>query len=225
MKKLIFLLLFVACTVAKAQTFSCPELKKDIAAWNKLEKSSNYQEWAQDIYDNKLYKQGSTGGIEYTYVITSNANISMQSLRELTLDYLSVYFKITSQMRAGISSRNAPDQILFTGSINKLATFYSLFEENYVDAKINFDIRFRENRIRFNVRIDDYHVRQTSDGKILQDKVVHVRNTFPLYRKSDHKDSYSRAFINANSKCMNYADYFVKFLNKNANKKIAEENW
>lgn len=225
MKKLLFLLFLCTHLSSCAQKFTCPELKKDISEWNKVKKSSNFQEWANEIKDKRLYKQNATGALEYAYVISTTSHVEMNILRELALDYLCRYFKINNSMRASIDRNSPKDRILFTASIPELAIFYTLIDENRVDSKVDFDIRFRENRVRFCVKIEKFHIKQISSKKVYEDKMVHVRNAYPLNRKSDHKDSYSKAFINANSKCLNYANQFLDFFNKHAKAKFEEENW
>lgn len=87
---------------------------------------------------------------------------------------------------------------------------------NKINANIIFDIRFKPNRIRFSVKIQDYQVIKTgSKGQLLQNKQVYVNNCFPLNPESDHKKSYAMAFINSNSKCLNYSNNYLDYLNRN----------
>ena len=225
MRKQILLLLLLISSVASAQQFTCADLLNDIRVWNQHQQPENYLEWAKDVKANQLYHTNTTGALEYVYVMTADRDVDIDVMRELALDFLCTHFKISKHLRADIARKSPGDAILFTGNISKIGTFYSLTDENYIDTQIYFDIRFKNNRVRLKTTIENFHVIKTSDRRVLENKLVHVKDAYPLNKYSDHKDSYSRAFINANSRMMNYASKFLNFFNQNIGKKQAEEDW
>lgn len=226
MKRLCLLFLLLCGSAAlMAQRFSCPELIQDIRTWNEYQQPNNYLEWARSVKADHVYKTNAAGALEYVYVMTADRDVDLNAMCELALDYLAAQFKVSAQLRAEIARRSPTDAIFFTGLLKKIGTFYSLTDENYIDTQIQFDIRFKSNRIRFKVTIAEFRVVQTSDRRITQDKTVRVKDAYPLNKRSDHKDSYSKAFLNSNGKMLNYAGEFLNFFNKHIARKQAEEDW
>ena len=200
---------------AKSQVYTCVQLKEDIQSWNEL-KNNNNTKWAIAIKEKGLYKQNADGSFEYTYIMTTSDSVDIKTLRNISINYITYYFDMNNETRAAFETNSPENGVLFTGMIPGVGVYGGFADYNKINANIIFDIRFKPNRIRFSVKIQDYQVIKTgSKGQLLQNKQVHVNNCFPLNSESDHKKSYAMAFINSNSKCLNYSNNYLDYLNRN----------
>ncbi len=236
-KRLLGLFLLVAAYPLQivSQTFTCEKLAKDIVTWNELEQKTTDAKgfdddmmyvptkkkepaalpWAKAVMDAGLYSVDANGSIEYVYIIQVADSQNIATLRKITFDYLAYNFNINNQTQASIETNSPKDGVIFTGILNELGGYNSGFEYNRVDADIKFDIRFKPNRIRFSVKIVDYKVLKLSSVTLSNFKQVYVKDCYPFNKKSDHKKSYAMSFVNANSKCMNFASQYIEYMNRN----------
>lgn len=225
------LIAFVCATLCNAQlSFSCSQISLDTSKWNEIaagNKKDNVK-WANAIKDSGTYKLNADGSLEYVYIIEASDTIDMKVLREKTFDYICYYFKMDNESRANMVTNSEGDGVFFKGKFKNIGEFIGFGETNHIHANMTFNIKFKPNRIRFSLKIEDYQVLKIgSKGEIYQNRNVYLSTTYPLNEKSDHKKSYAMAFINGNSKCMNYAKYYVDYLNKHVavSSQKVEEDW
>ena len=83
--------------------------------------------------------------------------------------------------------------LLSTSIVNKEEVAGSEMSDEYnkINANVHFDIRFKPNRIRFSVKIQEYQVLKSSGGALVENRMVYVKDCFPINPNSDHKKSYS----------------------------------
>lgn len=171
----------------KSQVYTCVQLKEDIQSWNEL-KNSNNTKWAVAIKGKGLYKQNADGSFEYVYIMATTDSVDIQTLRNISINFITYYFNMDNATRAALETNSPEDGVLFTGKITRVGEYAGFADYNKINANIIFDIRFKPNRIRFSVKIQDYQVIKTgSKGQLLQNKQVYVNNCFPLNPESDHK--------------------------------------
>lgn len=213
---------------AFSQTFTCEKLANDIKSWNELTNKKDNVKWANAIMNKGLYKQNNDGSFEYVYILTTTDSVDVNTLRKIGFDFIGYKFaNITNELRSDMMTNSPKDGVYFKGKITNVGIFDSFFEANHIHSNIIFDIRFKPNRIRFSIKVQNYQVVKVSSAGVTQNYTVYVNDCYPLNEKSDHKKSYAMAFINSNSNCMNYADSFVKYINSNlSNPEVKElEDW
>ena len=191
MSSIIVMLTVLLCSSnidALAQTFECPKVFEDAKVWNSVKGSDAKR--AVELKDKGIYKMDVNGSFEYVYIMTTTDSLSIPTMRKIGFDFIARHFNVSNATRADIETSSPDDGIIFKGFIPKIGGYNSGFEYNQVDASIYLDIRSSS-------------------------KQVYVSDCFPINENSDHKKSYAMAFLNANSKCMNYAYFFLDYLNKN----------
>lgn len=214
MKKCLIVLSLMILTIGThAQKFECPKLFEDAKLWNSI--TGNDTKRALGIKDKGFYKMDVNGSFEYVYIMETTDSLNVNTLRKIGFDFIVHYFNVNNASRADMETNSPSDAVIFQGVFPKIGGFNSGFEQNQVDANVYFDIRFKPNRVRFAIKVMDYKVLKLSSITLSSFKQVYVSNCFPINEKSDHKKSYAMAFLNANSKCMNYASFFLDYLNKN----------
>lgn len=220
------ILMIVVYSTAIAQVYTCEQLVKDINSWNAI-KNSNETKWAVAIRDNGIYKTNADGSFEYVYIFNTTANVDIPTLRKIAFDFISYNFHIDNAMRADMETNSPPNGLIYKGMLLGVGSFNSVIESNQINAYINFDIRFKPDRIRFSVKIQEYQVIKTSKGQVVENHFAYVKNCFPLNEDSRHKKSYAKAFINSNSNCLNFASGFLSYLNLHLKEKqpTIDDDW
>ena len=216
MKSKIILLLTLMLSLGistKAQFYTCEQLQEDIEFWNKLMNSNNTK-WALAIRDKGMYKTNTDGSFEYVYILQTTDSVDIPTLRKIGFDFIVYAFNISNSTRADIETNSPQDGVIYKGKITGVGEFIGFGEYNKINANVHFDIRFKSNRIRFSVKIQEYQVLKTSGGSLVENRMVYVKDCFPLNEKSDHKKSYAMAFVNSNSNCLNLAKRYLDYLNK-----------
>jgi len=198
---------------AKAQVYTCEQLQEDIKSWNQL-KSGNNNKWANAIKDKGMYKTNADGSFEYVYILHTTDSVDITTLRKIGFDYIEYAFNISNSTRADIETNSPKDGVIFKGEVNGVGEFVGFGEYNKINANIYFDIRFKPNRIRFSVKVQEYQVLKTSGAALVENRLVYIKDCYPINEKSDHKKSYAMAFVNSNSKCLNFAYGYLDYLNK-----------
>lgn len=227
MKKIFAIIAFLICGITVfAQEYSCNQLKADIKVWNEVQQKNNTK-WAIAIMEKGLYKQNEDGSFEYVYILQGTKEASIETLRKIGFDYITYYFNMDNASRADMVANSSEDAVFFNGKLLGVGDYVGFGEYNKINANIIFDIRFKPDRVRFCVKIQDYQVIKTSGASVLENRREYVHNCFPLNPDSDHKKSYAMAFINSNSKCLNYASLFLDYLNRNIVKaqQTVVEDW
>lgn len=210
---LVFALLFIMSLNANAQIYTCEQLQEDIQSWNKL-KNSNNTKWAIAIRDKGIYKTNVDGSFEYVYIFKTTDSVDISTLRKIGFDYIEYVFNISNSTRADIETNSPKDGVIYKGKVTGVGEFVGFGEYNKINANVHFDIRFKSNRIRFSVKIQEYQVLKSSGTALVENRMVYVKDCFPINEKSDHKKSYAMAFINSNSNCLNFAHRYLEYLNK-----------
>lgn len=221
----LLMMLFIGMR-ANAQVYTCEQLQSDIKAWNEI-KNSNNTKWANAIKEKGLYKTNTDGSFEYVYILNTTDSVDIPTLRKISFDFLSYVFNISNATRADMETNSPEDGVIYKGKVAGVGEFVGFGEYNKINANVHFDIRFKPNRIRFSVKVQEYQVIKTSGAAILQNNIVYVKDCYPMNQNSDHKKSYAMAFINSNSNCLNFSKRFLDYLNKHIKEKqpTVVEDW
>ena len=224
-----FVLLFVICAWVStyAVEFTSEKLTETLNEWNTFSKNySNEIAWAKAVADSGLYSVNDKGDIEYTFIIKASDSLELNKLKEVTIDYIQYYFKIDNNARANLVQGSTENSVFFQGYLSKYAYLQTgLGAVYYYTSDIIFDIKFKEDRIKFTVRVPDlvYHIGSYKSSKKLQilDPFMHYKN----YNRNE-RDVEAKAMINIVSKAISYASWYMVYLNENyKTADSSEEDW
>ncbi len=200
--------------VLYGQQYTCEKLHADIRAWNSCTNNNNTK-WAKAILEQNAFEQNADGSFEYVYILNTSDSININTLRNLTFNYIGLNFNIDNSVRADMETNSPDNGVIFQGKLIGIGEYTGFAEYNKINGNIHFDIRFKPNRIRFSVKVQDYQVIKYFDGILVENYTTLVKDTFPLNPDSNHKKSFAMAFINANSRCLKHANNYLEYLNKN----------
>lgn len=206
------MMLFMGICV-NAQVYTCDQLQEDIKSWNALTKSNN-SKWANAIMDKGMYKTNTDGSFEYVYIIKTTDSVDITTLRKIGFDFIEYVFNVNNSSRANMETNSPADGLIYKGMVTGVGEYSGLGAYNKINANVHFDIRFKPNRIRFSVKVQEYQVLKSSGGALVENRMVYVKDCFPINPDSDHKKSYAMAFINSNSNCLSFAYRYLEYLNK-----------
>ncbi|MBO5252061.1 MAG: hypothetical protein J6B31_08760 [Bacteroidaceae bacterium] len=228
MNKLIFFFCFNFIYLnLYAQQYICDKLKEDIEAWNACTNKNNTTKWAIAILEQGAFKQNADGSFEYVYILSANDSVNIKTLRDISFNFIALNFNTDNALRADMETNSPDDGLIFQGKLVGLGDYSGFATYNKINGNVYFDIRFKPNRVRFSVKIQDYQVIKYFDGALVENYSALVKDCFPINEESNHKKSFAMAFINANSKCLNYANAYLEYINKNvkASRAADIEDW
>ena len=205
-------MLFVSI-ILDAQVYTCEQISRDVQLWNSL-KNGNNTKWANAIKAKGMYKTNADGSFEYVYILHTTDSVDIPTLRKIGFDFIEYIFNIDNSTRADIETNSPQDGVIYKGKIHRVGEFVGFGEHNIINANVYFDIRFKPNRIRFSVKVQEYQVLKTVGAALVENRIAYVKDCFPINQNSDHKKSYAMAFINSNSGCLNFSDKYLTYLNK-----------
>ena len=229
MKRYAFLVIsLLLCLPIFSVEFSSEKLTETLRDWNAFSKKySNDIEWARAVADSGKYSVNDKGDIEYTFIIKASDTLDLNKLKEVTIDYIQYYFKIDNNARANLVQGSTDKSIFFQGYLSKYAYLRTgLGAVYYYTSHIIFDIKFKEDRIKFTVRVPDfvYHVGDNRFTFKLQglDPFKHYK-----HYKYDERDLDAKAMINILSKSISYASWYMIYLNDKYKSAVenADEDW
>jgi len=225
-KQIILILCVLISSLCVGQQFSCMALVDDIAKWNKF--SGEYQfdvfNWSQVIIDSSLYRINEAGDIEFDYVIRSSDTLDLPRLKELTLDFIAKKFNINNNSRSELVQGSTDRSVFFKGKYGILAYQDVFLSRYYFDSDIFFNIKFKEDRIRFIVSVPFlvYHIGDYT----FQYEFLHLDpwQNYSSLKKQD-KETHARAMINVLGKTWSYPSQYMLFLNENYKSAVSDEDW
>lgn len=221
---LTIMLLF--CTSIFSQQFQCEKMHDDIKKWNEIKQPKNNTKWANAIVSNKLFQQNSDGSLEYVYIFNSTDSFNIETIRKISFDFIGYEFpNLDNATRADMQTNSPKNGLIFKGKILKLGIFNGMMEVNQIHGNVLFDIRFKPNRIRFSIKIQNYQVVKANSAGLAENYIEYINKCFPLNQESNHKKSFAMAFINANSNCLNYTKKYLDYLNTHIKESQPTDEW
>ncbi|MBR6117911.1 MAG: hypothetical protein IKQ11_03525 [Paludibacteraceae bacterium] len=224
-----FVLLFAVCAwvSAYAVEFTSEKLTETLNEWNAFSKNyPNEIAWAKAVADSGKYSVNDKGDVEYTFIIRASDTLDLNKLKEVTIDYIQYYFKIGNDARANLIQGSTENSVFFQGYLSKYAYLNAgIGLVFYYSSDIIFDIKFKEDRIKFTVRVPDfvYHVGSQRFSLKLQrlDPFMHYK-----HYKHNERDVDAKAMINLLAKTISYANWYMIYLNHNyKTTETSEEDW
>lgn len=208
MKKFLFLLAvtITASVGSYSQGFTCPEIPTD-SAWNamltpkigeKYERvlkggkkktvKATIADQAYALKESKQYKTNDKGEIEYVYIFRTEGNYDVTLLRDIVLNLLYEGGRLSDEEQKNIVLNSPADGLKFVRRESDFAVIGEGSSKCWLDAKVHFDIRFKPNRIRFSVTIDDWYDYYSNASYTGSHYLYRMSTKFPF----DELKSYNR---------------------------------
>lgn len=239
MKRLVILLqVLLACVMVSAKTeivpnktalhldfknegnFKCEALKADVDKWNTLY-AATCEEWAMIAKDSSCARFNSDGWLEYDYIIKADKSYDVDEMANVTLDYLSKQFNIVSANKSDMGNRDNlynkdSKTIYFKGVVNKISNLQLVMSVYWISVDVVFNIRFKEDRIKFTVGIPYYkHFNGAFLSNTLIGDVYPFAPTGVSLSEKRNDNVVSAAFLMSIRNLMHYAVRYCNYMSEN----------
>ena len=206
--------------------FKCDDIFQDIKKYNAVWR--NYKQdnvkWATTLKG--VFPVDKDNLLHFTYIIRTDSAVNMEQVKKVCSDWYGIGF--ASQDNA--IKEKTENYILGSGQYNMIgqttipAVFY--YKIIKVHAQVDVIIRFKENRIKFEIIGRHYkYISGDSSGFSHNDLIV-PGTVFPFVaeKKLSNKDVYSQAYINFCNNSLSLSRTFLDYLNKNIKPSLIQEN-
>lgn len=221
-KKLFFLLIaFIATINTNAQSFSMEEFNNDMKTWNDIaanykSKTSN-KKWAREAA--KTFKLNDDGVIKTQYVFTADGTFDKKEMNRKINEFIKLNYQNVEPIA------DTDSLITFNFFHKNIANFVGFVTVTHISAKKQTAIEIKDNRIRVTITFYHYTLWSGNQYGTIQNGIIAPINSYPFNEKSDHKESYSQAYINTMSKTLNDINNLINYLNKKDGITINDNNW
>lgn len=235
-----FLLIITTCLIAigsygqmslecDTTFFQCGNIFQDIIAYNhvyKKQRSDNVR-WATVLKN--VFPADKDNLLHFTYILKTDSTIDMQHIKKVCSDWYGIAF---SSKQSAIKEQT-DDYILGAGQFNTIGqttipaiVYYKIIK---VHAQIDVIMRFKENRIKFDIIGRHYqYISGDSSGRSHNDLII-PGSVFPFAEESNSYDKsvYAQSYINFCNNSLALSRDFLDYLNKNIHPTVVEEdnNW
>lgn len=206
--------------------FKCSEIFHDIMKYNavwKRYKQDNIK-WATTLRG--AFPVDKDNLLHFTYIVRTDSIIDMEQVKKICTDWYGIGF--SSQNRA--IKEQTENYIYDTGQFNMIgqttipAVFY--YKIIKVHAQIDVIMRFKENRIKFEIIGRHYqYISGDSSGRSHNDLFI-PGTVFPFADedKLSNKEVFSQSYINFCNNSLSLSRTFLDYLNKNIHPTVLQEN-
>lgn len=223
MKKFLFILLFIPI-IANAQNknFTSAAFDSCRTRWNDLAdeyRDRGNKKWASMAA--KKFPLNSDKEIEYRYIINAKDSFNMDDMLTHLEKWVKLQFKNAIPTVDKINHTMRIEGLII--GIGQHSGFYSF---TTINATIGVFIELKANRIRATSKISHYNLGSASIGS-LESNTRLIGDCYPFNTNGDHKNSYSMAFINANSNAIDKIYSLIEYLNTHAQDiyDLKDDNW
>ncbi len=243
MKKIILLAVALVCfgITLQAQSndlrFGSSQNNEAIESWKYVADNNKKDEhdWAVAVY--REFPLNANGEIQHRYVINATDSFNVVAMMGLTGKWLEKAFAIPADsIQSDHNSRVVKAHVILKGlgDAYGFGGFAASSSEAHVTVPMELTFQFKENRMRFCARIQNFILDSSDWIKDVVNMTVPVEQCYPANSKGKHKDSFSRAFINANAKCLTACRDYITYLNTHFGekpkpqlvpKKSADDDW
>ena len=206
--------------------FKCSEIFQDITKYNTIwqrNKQDNIK-WANTLRG--VFPVDKDNLLRFTYVVRTDSTIDIEQVRKVCADWYGIGFS----SQASAIKEQTDNHILGTGQYNMIgqitipAVFY--YKIIKVHAQIDVVIRFKENRIKFEIIGRHYqYISGDSSGRSHNDLII-PGNVFPFKEVENRYDRevYAQSYINFCNNSLSLSRTFLDYLNKNIHPTVIQEN-
>ncbi len=238
MKKIILFISFCFLTICSyAQMslecdttfFHCSEIFQDITKYNAVWQKNRQENvrWANTL--RVVFPVDKDNLLHFTYIIRTDSVANMEQVKKVCSDWYGIAFN----SKTTAVKEQTDDHILGSGQFNMIgqmtipAVFYHKIIK--VHAQIDILMRFKENRIRFEIIGRHYqYISGDSSGRSHNDLIV-PGTVFPFMETENRYDRevYAQSYINFCNNSLSLSRSFLDYLNKNIHPVVIheEEDW
>ena len=206
--------------------FRCSEIFQDITKYNTVwqrNKQDNIK-WANTLRG--VFPVDKDNLLHFTYIVRTDSTVDMDQVRKVCANWYGVGFS----SQASAIKEQTDNHILGTGQYNMIgqitipAVFYHKIIK--VHAQIDVIIRFKENRIKFEIIGRHYqYISGDSSGRSHNDLII-PGNVFPFEAVENRYDRevYAQSYINFCNNSLSLSRKFLDYLNKNIHPAVIQDN-
>ena len=206
--------------------FKCNDLFQDITKYNVVWKKNKHDnvKWATTLRG--VFPADKDNLLHFTYIVRTDSTIDMEQVKKVCSDWYGIGF---SSQKSAIKEQTE-NYILGSGQFNMIgqttipAVFY--YKIIKVHAQIDVIIRFKENRIKFEIIGRHYqYISGDSSGRSQNDLIV-PGIVFPFAEedKPANREVYAQSYINFCNNSLSLSRTFLDYLNKNIHPTAIREN-
>lgn len=206
--------------------FKCGEVFQDITKYNTVWKGNKQDniKWATTL--RTVFPLDKDNLLHFTYIIRTDSTLEMEVVRKVCTDWYGIGF---SSQNSAIKEQTE-NYILGSGQFNMIgqttipAVFY--YKIIKVHAQIDVIMRFKENRIKFEIIGRHYqYISGDSSGSSHNDLLV-PGTVFPFAeeKKLSNKEVFSQSYINFCNNSLSLSRSFLDYLNKNIHPVFIQED-
>jgi hypothetical protein len=206
--------------------FKCSEIFQDITKYNtvwKINKQDNIK-WATNLKG--VFPLDKDNLLHFTYIVRTDSIIDMEVVKNVCTSWYGIGF---SSQNSAIKEQTE-NYILGSGQFSMIgqttipAVFY--YKIIKVHAQIDVIMRFKENRIKFEIIGRHYqYISGDSSGRSHNDLLV-PGTVFPFAaeEKQANKEVFSQSYINFCNNSLSLSRSFLDYLNKNIHPSFIQDN-
>lgn len=229
-------------TAVSAQTgkqhFSSRDNNSAIETWKYVadNNKTNEHDWAKAVY--KEFGLNDAGEIQHRFVVNARDSFDIPMVMTYTRMWLEKAFTTPTDsiVMYDVEKRTikAHIKLVGLGDAYGFGGFAATNSEAHVTIPMDITIQFKENRLRYEARIANFILNSSDWVKDVVNKSLRVTECFPVNSKAKHRDSFSRAYINGNAKCLTTCRDYINYLNTHfgekpkpqlEDKKKSEDDW
>lgn len=211
--------MIISCLVSISslgQQFTCPEIQQTVDNWNEFRDgfANDIDAWAKGVVANKMYRVNAKNQLEYDYIIWSKDTFDIALVRDLTIDYICEAYKVNNITRTTLVQGCTDRSVYFVGYYQMLSYGDVFLSRYYYDAEAIFNIKFKENRIRFTITVPyfDFHIGN-------YDVIRHEFFTLYPFTAPGRQDKIvleidERCLVNAIAKTITHPNHYLIYLNE-----------
>lgn len=179
-------------------------------------------DWAKAVY--REFPLSSADEIQHRYVINATDSFKVSMVMGLTKMWLEKAFATPNDSIQvyDVDQRviKAKVYLLGLGDAYGFGGFAATSSEAHVTIPMELTFQFKENRLRYEARIATFILNSSDWVKDVVNKSIPVTECYPVKSNSGHKDSFARAFINCNAKCLTSCRDYINYLNTHFGDKV-----
>lgn len=220
----------------KTQRFGSKDLNTAIETWKYVADNNkkDQADWAKAVYQE--FGLNDEGAIRHAFVVNARDSFDVATVMGLTKMWINKAFTYQGDtiVEYDVNKRIIRAQFKLVGMADAYG-FQGLgatASEAHVTIPLDITFQFKDNRLRYDARISNFILDSSDWVKDVVGKVTPVADCYPVKANGKHRDSYSRAFINGNAKCLTACRDYINYLNshfgeqpKPVEKKKVEEDW
>lgn len=235
MKKLFFTLVMCVISVCSfgqmaldcdTTFFKCSEIFQDITKYNIVWQKNKREniKWATTLRG--VFPVDKDNLLHFTYILHTDSAVDMEHVKKVCLEWYNLGFS----SKEGSVKEQTENYIYGTGQFFMIgqttipAVFY--YKIIKVHAQIDVIMRFRENRIKFEIIGRHYkYISGDSTGRSTNDLIT-PGTVFPFADegKLSNQEVYAQSYINFCNNSLSLSKSLLDYLNKNIHPSFLQEN-